>query len=168
MENETGKTYEELLREYIWLPFRMTNTYVTGKVKYENRAVGYFTKQPAEYWEFDCLAGAGAIKSTTTNMLNYLEGNIQTRNRDIAKAIERITVPTYPISPDVSIASGWHTFENLRYRTFWHNGGTYGFSTFCAFEPKTKSAVIIACNSFNVNSQVDKLGTDIMILLTGK
>ena len=45
---------------------------------------------------------------------------------------------------------------------YWHNGGTYGFSTFAAFIKGQQKAVIVVINKFNQNNISDGLGIAIM------
>ncbi len=46
---------------------------------------------------------------------------------------------------------------------YWHNGGTYGFSTFAAFVKQTNQWVMVVVNKFDKNDTVsDKLGMQIM------
>jgi hypothetical protein len=45
---------------------------------------------------------------------------------------------------------------------YWHNGGTYGFSTFAAFVKDTKRSVVVVVNQFNQNQVSDGLGIAIM------
>ena len=68
----------------------------------------------------------------------------------------------------MQICSGWHTLDDLKYRVFWHNGGTYGFSTFAAFEPQSKICIVLAANSTGDNAALDKMAVDLLILLMGK
>ena len=77
--------------------------------------------------------------------------------------IAQLLEPTARISPVVRIAKGWHTIEQQgKPIIYWHNGGTYGFSTFAAFIKDTEQAVIVVVNRFNANQFSDGLGVSIM------
>jgi CubicO group peptidase (beta-lactamase class C family) len=167
-ENASGLSFESLLKKYIFNPLSMNNSYTGVKAMTADTATGYFYGRPADYWDFDCLAGAGAIKSNAADMLSYLEAHYSNQPEKFSTIVQKITVPVGPAAPGMQICYGWHTLEDLKHRVFWHNGGTYGFSTFAAFEPISKTSIILAANSFSVNAALDKLAVDLLILLMGK
>jgi CubicO group peptidase (beta-lactamase class C family) len=168
LENKTGKSLESLLNKYIWQLLGMTNTYISSKETNTDSATGYFYGKPAAYWQFDCMAGCGAIKSNAEDILKYLDAHMISSQEKFSDAVKKAIDPRWPVGETMQIGYAWHTFENLKHRVFWHNGGTYGFSTFAAFEPTTKTSIVLTANSFNVNAPLDKLATDLLILLTGK
>jgi|CXWL01.1.fsa_nt_gi CubicO group peptidase (beta-lactamase class C family) len=167
-ENVTAMSFESLLNKHIFQPLLMDNTYIDAKKNTTDSATGYFYGKPADYWKFDCLAGAGAIKSSAADILKYLDAHFEYKNENFSTVVHKITQPVKPVATNMQICYGWHTFEDLKHRVFWHNGGTYGFSTFAAFEPRTKMSVILASNSTGINSALDKLAVDLLILLMGK
>lgn len=167
-ENVTAMSFESLLNKYIFQPLQMDNSYIDAKKNPTDTATGYFLGKPADYWQFDCMAGAGAIKSTTTDMLKYLEAHIESINEQFSGAVSKIIIPVKPVTNNIQICYGWHTFEDLKHRVYWHNGGTYGFSTFAAFEPTTKTSIVLATNATGDNVALDKLAVDLLILLMGK
>jgi CubicO group peptidase (beta-lactamase class C family) len=165
LENKTGKNLETLLAEYILRPVGMSSSYITLKRPNADTATGHFYGRTSGYWEFDCMAGAGALKSNAEDMLKYLEAHISPPSNDkLSTAIKKATQPVKSAGPGMQVCYGWHTFEELKHRSFWHDGGTYGFSTLAAFEPTTKTAVIFASNIFNVNPHLEKLAVDLMII----
>lgn len=167
-ENVTAKSFESLLNKYIFQPLQMDNSYIDAKKNQTDTATGYFYSRPAEYWLFDCMAGAGAIKSTATDILKYLDAHFEYKNESFSATFHKITQPLKPVSTNMQICYGWHTLEDLKHRVFWHNGGTYGFSTFAAFEPHTKTSVVLAANATGDNTALDKLAVELLILLMGK
>lgn len=166
LENETKETFESLLSKYIFQPLGMRNSYVNSKTSSDS-ATGYFYGKPAPYWQFDSMAGAGAIKSNAEDMLKYFDSHIDSPAKEFAETVKRITKPVYPAGPAMQVAYGWHTMPELKHELIWHNGGTYGFSTFGAFEPISKNSIILVSNSSGVNAALDKLAIDLMILLMG-
>lgn len=167
-EDVMAMPFESLLNNTIFQPLQMDDTYITAKKKNADSATGYFYGKPAEYWQFDCLAGAGAIKSTASDILKYLDAHIEYKNENFSVAAARIIQPVKPVSANMQICYAWHTLENLKHRVFWHNGGTYGFSTFAAFEPSSKTSLVLAANTTGDNVPLEKLAVDLLILLVGK
>ena len=79
-----------------------------------------------------------------------------------------ITTQTVIVNERVSVALGWHLAAQPEHKPFvWHNGGTYGFSTFLGYDRETGTAVVIAINGFNLNAHSDKLGMETLRKLAG-
>jgi CubicO group peptidase (beta-lactamase class C family) len=162
-ERISGKTYAVLLDEYIFLPFKIVSPANTIAVN-QNKSTGYYTNDDkAEYWNMNVLAPAGGLKCTGTEMLTYLQ-NMCFPKTDISKTIvDKLTAQTIAMNAKIAIGRGWHIFNDKDQPLFyWHNGGTYGFSTFCAFTKDKGKAVIVVINQFSKNSLADGLGLKII------
>jgi len=158
-ERISRKSYDQLLKQYITKPFKMSYTLMNAA---PNRAVsiGYFNDSVATYWTMNSLKAAGGIKSDATDMLSYIEYLLK---NDQSLVIQNITKPTAVINKRLQIAKGWHILSLPNNSSlYWHSGGTYGFSTFCAFHKETGKGIFIAVNAFNKNNIVDGIGIDIM------
>ncbi len=156
----SSKKHEVLLNEYIFLPFAMKAS--NGATLY-TRSQGYMNGKETPYWMWDALAGAGSLQLTAAELLSYLEYMSQPRSRNAEVFINGFLQPTVRLSPNMQVARGWHTLERKDKPTiYWHNGGTYGFSTFAAFVKGTEQAVVVVVNRFNTNNVTDALGMAIM------
>ncbi len=70
-----------------------------------------------------------------------------------------LTTPTLTLSPSLQVGRGWHISKKKdRADIYWHYGGTYVFSTFCAFVKATGQYVMVVINKFNSIALSDKLG----------
>ena len=77
--------------------------------------------------------------------------------------IDNLLKPTVSLYPKINVCRAWHTLEEKdKPVIYWHNGGTYGFSTFAAFIKGQQKAVIVVVNKFNENKISDALGIAIM------
>lgn len=162
-ERISGKTYAALLDQYIFLPFNMVDKNNTLE-KSVNRSQGYFADTiKSAYWNMNVLAPAGALKCTGKEMLRYLACMSNPVNASSKAIIDSLTQTTLQLSPATGVGRGWH-ISNKKDRAviYWHNGGTYGFSTFGAFIKGTGQYIIIAINKFNSNGVADKLGLAIL------
>ncbi|MCX8020377.1 MAG: serine hydrolase [Chitinophagaceae bacterium] len=157
LENATGYALESLLNQYILQPLKMDNSYIEHEKKRVRKAKGYFGTGEAAYWTFDCMAGAGALKSTAADMLAYLEAHYMQKENDFLSLTPDLLQPLANINSKMQIAYGWHILNEPDYKIYWHNGGTFGFSTFAAFVPDKKISVVLAANLFNVNAEADAL-----------
>ena len=67
---------------------------------------------------------------------------------------------TYSGTPKVAL--GWHILTTNNQPIYWHNGGTYGSSSYIAFEPSKQIAVVILSNAAE---SVDVMALSILRLL---
>ena len=160
------KSYSKLLDINIFRQFKMiasTDTFCNDG----NKSLGYFDSSATPYWNMDVLAPAGGLKCTGKEMLTYLQYMAQPKGIDETSIISNILTPTVALNSKINVCKAWHTFEvKNKPVIYWHNGGTYGFSTFAAFIKDEQKAVIIVINQFNKNKITDGLGMFIMKLLT--
>lgn len=157
LENVYKKTYEELVALYIAKPFNMTNTSViVPPAKLKQFAPGYNEEgKETPYWDLGDQAGAGGLRSTIADMAAYLGEHIK-EDRDAVK-----------ISHDVqfkgkkeAIAYAWFIQPTKNGDTIlWHNGGTYGFTSFCGFIKEKKCGVVVLSNS---GTGVDEIAVNLL------
>jgi CubicO group peptidase (beta-lactamase class C family) len=162
-ERISGKTYAALLDKYIFLPFKMV-TPANAIAVTENKSAGYFAKDDkTPYWNMNVLAPAGGLKCTGTEMLTYLQNMCFPTAGKSKIIVDKLTEQTIAVNSKIAIGRGWHIFtEKDMPVVYWHNGGTYGFSTFCAFVKNKSKAVIVVINQFNKNAFSDGLGIKII------
>lgn len=162
-ERISGKSYYELLAQYIFTPFKMADT-GKGITTSPNISQGYFAaNDKTDYWNMNVLAPAGELKSTGSNMLNYLQNMCIPGSEKSKMIIDQLTTQTVSLNAIVAVGRGWHILtEKDRPAIYWHNGGTYGFSTFCAFVKDKSKAVVVIVNQFNKNALSDGLGIKII------
>ncbi len=158
-ENISKKSYEQLLSQYINSPFQLKHTGIQS-AKRMPKATGYFGNETATYWDMSVLVGAGGIKSDANDVLRYLDFIASNQSLPV---IQSVLKKTTQLNKQIAISKAWHTIEkDGATLLYWHNGGTYGFSTFAAFNPTTQNGVVVVINAFNKNEIADKLGIDIM------
>lgn len=118
IETAADTPYERLLKQRIFEPAGLTETYLMtpGAVPPDAPRGRTATGRQAQPWEMDGSAPAGAIRSTASDMAKFAEWFMAHGD------------PAY----------GWQ--KNDTGTGFWHNGGTYGYSTMLIIDPKTKQA----------------------------
>jgi|CXWL01.1.fsa_nt_gi CubicO group peptidase (beta-lactamase class C family) len=149
LSRRAGKPYEQLVVERICTPLGMNNTRATLTDDLKSRlAKGHSDGKQVKNWDLDALAGAGALRSTPLDMVNFIEANIKPGDTPISKALrasykDRMETGT----PDLSIGLGWHVWNKHGTEIIWHNGGTGGYRSFCGFAPDKKLGVVVLANS---------------------
>ena len=134
--------------------------------------------RPVRAWDFDSLAGAGAVRSTAGDMLLYLEANLHPESlKPIpgsagAATLSAALVQSHrlqpALSPETRIALGW--LYQTATGDYWHNGATGGYSSYAFFNPKGDYAGVVLMNASPGPDGVfvDRLGQHISQRLAGK
>src|SRR6185295_18836852 len=73
-----GQSYEQLQRERIWAPLGMRNTSITMTPWMKAHLTPGHDEQGhvVANWDMPTLAGAGAIRSTSNDMLKFVDANL--------------------------------------------------------------------------------------------
>ncbi len=157
-----GKPYEALLTERVLAPLGMKHSVITlPAAEMAHVAVPHNGDLDEDYlWDLPTFAGAGALRSTTRDMLRFAEAVTRPSTSAIGKAIAFSIEPRRPTTnPSMRIALGWHVREQNGQRIVWHNGGTGGFRTFFGFDPATGANVMVWSNTSN---GVDDIGLHLL------
>ncbi len=146
---KAGTNYEALVLERICQPLGMTNTAITLSPAMKKRlAPGHDASgAPAKNWDLPTLAGAGALRSTVSDLLKFLTANLELVPTDLAPAMRLAQQPQRDAGAQMKIGLGWHIAERHDAKIVWHNGGTGGYHSFIGFNPAAKRAVVLLANS---------------------
>jgi CubicO group peptidase (beta-lactamase class C family) len=146
-------TYGAVLDEQILKPLGMTmsgtSMTMSGTVFMDvmraHLAPGHdVTGKAAKNWEFDVLAGAGAIRSTTNDMLRYLKANMDIDQSPLAAAMKLAQRPRSDMTKTMRIGLAWMTTDK---GIVWHNGMTAGYRGFLGFTADGRRGVVILANT---------------------
>ena len=143
----------ELLVQQIFSPLGMEHSTLahTGG-SFDSLAQGHhFDGSPSTNWQFDVMAGAGAVLSSIDDMVmlvqHYLRAtssNSETvGNKDDSSLAQAMRLTLTPATEAKTIGFGWILQpEGL----VWHNGQTAGFNAFAGFAPAEQVGIIILAN----------------------
>jgi serine-type D-Ala-D-Ala carboxypeptidase/endopeptidase len=146
-----GTSYGEMVKKRILEPLGMKSTSVALSADQRNRlAHGYDAGlAPAANWDFDALAGAGAIRSTANDMLKFLAAAMDITDTPLKPAFHRMLSVNHATGvADLDIAMAWHIWRKYGSSIVWHNGGTAGYHSFIGFDPNAKRGAVVLCNTF--------------------
>jgi CubicO group peptidase (beta-lactamase class C family) len=148
LEKIYRKSYQDLFVETICNPLGMNDTREfirkTDSIRF---AKGY--NEEGKYnsqWDFESLAPAGSIRSTTSDLLIYANANLGKGPASLEKAIELSHVITFSDGNNKT-ALGWHYIKPGKDEVLFHNGGTGGFRSYLAINLEKKFAVVILSNT---------------------
>jgi CubicO group peptidase (beta-lactamase class C family) len=153
------KPYPELISTYITKPAKMSHTEVINKPSDASLvAQGYDENiQPVAPWIFDALAGAGALKSSSSDMLIYGKLQVGEGSTRLTKAMKLTHEITYK-SDQNSLGLGW-IFLNGDANLPQHNGGTGGYRSLICMDLERQIVVVMLANN---SSSVDSIGFEVL------
>jgi CubicO group peptidase (beta-lactamase class C family) len=152
-----GMAYEEVVRDRITGPLGMRDTAITLSPDLKKRLAHGHDEDgsPVPNWDLsEAFAGAGALRSTTNDLLTFLAAVLGYRDSPLKAAMDaqlafpmRVTGEESP-GGGLSIGLGWHAIENERGRVVMHGGGTGGYLTFMGLNLARGWGAVVLTNTF--------------------
>lgn len=154
-----GRDYETLVKNRICLPLEMKSTTITLTPDIKSRlATGHDSMfEPTSNWDIPTLAGAGALRSTASDMISFLAAQMGYEDTGLAPAITLSRATWKSAGSGMEIGLGWLKRPTKDSAIIWHNGGTGGYRTFAGFDPKARTGVVVLTN-VSTPVGVDDLG----------
>ena len=147
LAKKAGQSYEQLVVDRIAGPLKMDDTRIMlSKEQRKRLAPPYNGELGAEKnWDFDALAGAGALRSTANDLLKFVEASLSDDDRPVVRAIHEAWKPRFGKPGQIGIGLGWQIARDGATR--WHNGETGGYgSAIYVYAPK-RLGVVVLCNT---------------------
>jgi CubicO group peptidase (beta-lactamase class C family) len=159
--------YEHLVRERICVPLGMADSMITPTGEQTARLATGHTRRgrPVPPSQLPALAGAGALRSTATDLLRFLEANLDPAHSPLADQLERTQQPRLRTAKHLEVGLGWMIARPPQAAgpVLWHNGGTSGFRSFVALDREAGTAVVVLSNTAR---SVDRLGLRLLKALS--
>ena len=152
------KPYEALVVERILKPLRMDDTRITLTPGMKERLAAGHNDSGAVVpnWDFQALAGAGALRSTANDMLRFVTASLDSNDTPLNIAMRVSQAPRRAAAgPGSQIGLAWHRFKTSDSEIVMHNGGTGGYRSFVGFDPARRTGVVVLSNS---TGDIDDLG----------
>lgn len=160
LARRAGMDYDSLVRARITETLGMPDTGISLSSSMKQRmAAGHNAMlAPVPNWDFDVLAGAGALRSSANDLLTFLEVFLRFRDSALASAMKAMLQGRRPVGDTVfQIGLGWNVLGEI----VWHDGGTGGFRSFIGYDPKSRVGVVALSNAFSL-SGVDDLAMHLL------
>jgi CubicO group peptidase (beta-lactamase class C family) len=154
-------SWAALVEQRITGPLGMRETFVDAPAALRARvSAGHDAEvDTVPAWHLDALAGAGALRSTASDMLTYLSALLDTTQGPLARAAALVQQPHGDFAAGMRIGLGWLQAAAGPRPIWWHNGGTGGFRTIAAFDPGRRVGVVVLSNS---SVSVDDIGMHLL------
>jgi len=181
LANRAKMPYPELLANEVTGPLQLKDTVVKLSPEQQKRFIQGHNAQhhEAHAWDLDALSGAGAIRSTASDMLSYLSANLHPDSLPVgssqdspAGTLHAALILSHELRadafPGMKIALAW--FCKVDTGTYWHNGATGGYSGYALFNPEGDYAAIVLFNTTfsGTGSFADRVGEHVNERLNGK
>lgn len=143
-----GQPYDEILRSRILEPLDLHRTGVGTCGDGSEVVPGVRKGEPTPAWTFGALAACGALRSTPADLLAFARITLDPPSGAVGDAMQLAMTPRRKGSaPDMRIGLGWMTRTFAHGDVVWHNGGTYGASSFLAVDRTRRTAVVALGNT---------------------
>lgn len=145
---KSNKSYEQLISDVITQKLDMNQTFIEVKPEAQNKlAIGHQCGKAVPYWDFQqSTAGAGALRSSIKDMIQFLSANMGLIQSPIGSLLQQCHYK-YDQNPTFSVGLGWILSKSNEAELIWHNGGTGGFRSYLGFNPKSQRGIVILSNS---------------------
>jgi serine-type D-Ala-D-Ala carboxypeptidase/endopeptidase len=172
LAKKLGISYEEAIVSRICDRLNLSDTRILLSPDRLNRLATPHTAKgkPTLNWDLPTLAGAGALRSTTTDLLNFVAANLAPESNSLSTVLStshifRADIPAqrlnlgqaflktlarqdrdrnYPFG----IATAWMISKLNRSQSsiYWHNGMTGGYQSFVGFVKENHTGVVVLSN----------------------
>jgi len=171
---KAGRGYEQLLMESLCEPLGMKDTRIKLTQEQRKRLVAGHGQIalgevkmiiPMKNWDFEVLAGCGALRSTANDMLRFLEANMCLDKTKLQRVMESTHQQKHKIDDGMGVGWGWHVIlkGSDQEPIIWHNGQTGGYASFCGFMQNNKRSIVVLSNTA---VSVDEAGLGILEILS--
>jgi len=152
VSSRAGMDYETMVRQRVIAPLKLANTDFSLSTKMKtNVAVGHdATLQPAPAVSalpiYSIMPAAGGLYSTANDLLKFLAVAMGYERSPMTQAIETTVKKRRPTGGGNEQALGWTVIGKGNDQSIYRDGGTYGFASSMAWDPKKRIGVVVLSN----------------------
>ena len=163
-----GKTYSELMKQYISKPLNLKSTAIAlNEKQYERLASGHlFGGKKAMEASYRSLYASEAMRSSVNDLLRFLAMHLgKYKQYKYTAVLDSGLVSRHKTAiKSVYVGYGWYVIDQGKRfpQIYTHSGRTAGYSNYIAFTKDPEIAVVVLSNSA---VRVDNLGIQILELL---
>jgi serine-type D-Ala-D-Ala carboxypeptidase/endopeptidase len=150
LARRAGMEYESLVHMRITGPLGMESTGITLAPQLHARlAAGHGERlEPEPAWDLPALAGAGSLRSSANDLLALLAAFTGAAKSPLATAMAAMPETVRPNRLYMlDQALGWFVIGKGDDQFYIHGGGTHGFASSLAYDPKTRTGVVVLSNA---------------------
>ena len=158
LSSQAGISYDALLHQRITGPLGMVSTSALSTPALRARlAQGHGPDgKPARNWDFQAIAGAGAVLSDARDMVAYVRSYMVQPDAAHALAVKKQA----ELGAGKGIGLAWIVDQVKGQPFVWHNGQTGGYASFIGYTLDGKKGVVVLSST---SRSVDALGVASLI-----
>jgi CubicO group peptidase (beta-lactamase class C family) len=166
LARRAGTSYEQLLTDRITGPLAMNDTRITLDEAHRKRLATAYNAalEPTKPWDFQAMAGAGAIRSTARDMLKFAAANLDGGDAPLAKTFRLAQTKRCDADGGLAIGLGWFIARDGAMR--WHSGATAGYHAWLGVVPQRQVGVVVLANK--ETGRITQLGELVMRAALGQ
>lgn len=147
LETVFHNSYRKLVEEHITSQLAMNETVIEiDTTKFKNLAQGYnLYYQPVPFYRMQAMEPAGAVKSSTYDLLTYAKAQLSSHDEILDSALRLTHKVSYERVPN-KIGLGWQYLEDHK-NVLNHDGGTGGYFGSICIDLKENIGVVILTNN---------------------
>jgi hypothetical protein len=158
-----GKSWETLVRERIAAPLALHDTVQALDADRRARMLPAFEGEAtAPLWDMDAYAGAGALRSTTADLLRFGQAILAGREGPLGAAAERLLTPLGTYAGG-EIGYGIFILGPPERRVYLHDGLTGGYRTLWMLMPEGRQ--VLVANASNARAALATLRMRVLAAL---
>ncbi len=150
LSRRAGLDYGASIQTRIAQPLGMTSTHIRFRDSEKSRlAIGHNSRlAPVPNWNFEALAGAGALHSTANDLLKFLAAVLGYGKSPLAPAMAAMLDVRRPTTtPGLDNALGWEISTPGALRIVWKDGRTLGYTSFIGYSLMSHTGVVVLSNA---------------------
>ncbi len=140
----TKRDFETLMRERLFKPLGMTQSYINQKPSGVIAAVGHTPNQKTtSAWTFQTnSAGVGGVRATLDDMVKFVQAQLNLNDSSVSQALA-LSQAEVATDANQKFAMNWKLAPLDSHFVHVHEGGTGGFSSLVAFDTSTHRGVVL-------------------------
>jgi D-alanyl-D-alanine-carboxypeptidase/D-alanyl-D-alanine-endopeptidase len=152
-----GTRWEEALKRRILDPLGMHSTRSTlTRVLRHRLAPGHDgSGKVVANWDIPALPAMGALHSSANDMAKFLAANMNPTSRPFGAIFADAHRPRTVMDEETRVGLAWQTGHGTNRTLVWHGGGTGGYRSLIAFDPRKQIGVVLLAN---IASGADDIG----------
>jgi D-alanyl-D-alanine-carboxypeptidase/D-alanyl-D-alanine-endopeptidase len=166
LARDAGVGYEELFVDRIAKPLELKDTRITLAEEQRRRLAPPYDGdgEPAANWDLPTFAGAGALRSSASDMLKFAAASLAPPLGELGEAMELAWKEHQaPLDGEFAMGLGWTIARDGSTR--WHSGQTGGYHSAVFVSRPANAAVVVLTNTGN--GEVDVLAEQLIQMLAG-
>lgn len=147
LERVYRKSYEELIRSKIAGPLRMRDTKVALTPSETARLPRGYAAGRAFVWPLSArFPAAGALKSTTTDMLKYIAWHLAEKDEAVVLSHQPAGSTVWSRDGSFTVGLNWQILRTPVGRDVFQDGNVPGYHSMCVFCPELHVGIIVLTN----------------------